>query len=169
MTISADTIRHHLAYTAWANQRLLKAARELSADELARDFGTADKNVIGTLAHCFAAERIWLARIKEGAPKIGFLDEHEVRLEWLEENWPPLLQNWKSWAVSLADEDTDQIADYTDIKGKAWSNPLWAIVLHVVNHSTHHRGQVSGFLRAMGKTPPPLDLIFFVRENAAAA
>jgi len=41
--------------------------------------------------------------------------------------------------------------------------PLWQILLHVVNHATHHRGQVSGFLRAMGHTPPPLDLIAFYR------
>jgi len=32
-----------------------------------------------------------------------------------------------------------------------------------VNHATHHRGQVSGFLRAMGHAPPPLDLIAFYR------
>jgi uncharacterized damage-inducible protein DinB len=39
----------------------------------------------------------------------------------------------------------------------------------VVNHGTHHRGQVSGFLRVMGHTPPPLDLVFYYREQAAAA
>jgi uncharacterized damage-inducible protein DinB len=40
---------------------------------------------------------------------------------------------------------------------------LWKIVLHVVNHGTHHRGQASGFLRAMGHVPPPLDLIAYYR------
>jgi uncharacterized damage-inducible protein DinB len=37
-----------------------------------------------------------------------------------------------------------------------------------VNHGTHHRGQVAGFLRAMGKAPPPLDLMAFYRELAQA-
>ena len=45
----------------------------------------------------------------------------------------------------------------------------WQIVTHVVNHGTHHRGQVSGFLRTMGHTPPPLDLSFYYREQAAHA
>jgi uncharacterized damage-inducible protein DinB len=34
----------------------------------------------------------------------------------------------------------------------------------VVNHGTHHRGQVSGFLRSMGHTPPALDLIAYYRQ-----
>jgi uncharacterized damage-inducible protein DinB len=36
--------------------------------------------------------------------------------------------------------------------------------LHLVNHGTHHRGQISGFLRAMDHTPPPLDLIAYYRS-----
>ena len=49
--------------------------------------------------------------------------------------------------------------------------PAWQIVMHVVNHGTHHRGAVSGFLRAMGKTPPKLDLIayYFAQPVASGA
>ena len=35
----------------------------------------------------------------------------------------------------------------TDTKGRPWKQPLWQVVQHMVNHGTHHRGQVSGFLR----------------------
>jgi uncharacterized damage-inducible protein DinB len=38
----------------------------------------------------------------------------------------------------------------------------------MVNHGTHHRGQVSGFLRAMGLAPP-LDLVFYYREPMGSA
>jgi uncharacterized damage-inducible protein DinB len=41
--------------------------------------------------------------------------------------------------------------------------PDWKLVFHVVNHATHHRGQVAGFLRTMGRVPPPLDLIAYYR------
>jgi uncharacterized damage-inducible protein DinB len=50
------------------------------------------------------------------------------------------------------------------MKGRPWKQPLWQLVLHVVNHGTHHRGQVSGFLRSLGHTPPILDPIYFYRE-----
>jgi uncharacterized damage-inducible protein DinB len=52
---------------------------------------------------------------------------------------------------------------YRDLKGNPWRTPLWQIVLHVVNHATHHRGQAAGFLRALGHAPPPLDLIAYYR------
>jgi uncharacterized damage-inducible protein DinB len=44
------------------------------------------------------------------------------------------------------------------MRGRSFRQALVVIVLHVVNHGTHHRGQASGFLRAMGHTPPELDL-----------
>jgi len=42
------------------------------------------------------------------------------------------------------------------MNGDPHMNPVWEIVLHVVNHGSHHRGQVSGFLRALGHAPPQL-------------
>jgi uncharacterized damage-inducible protein DinB len=56
------------------------------------------------------------------------------------------------------------VIHYQDMKGNSYTSTLWEIVLHVVNHATHHRGQVAGFLRTLGHTPPPLDLIRFYRE-----
>ena len=33
----------------------------------------------------------------------------------------------------------------------------------IVNHQTHHRGQVHGMLSQAGASPPELDLIYYVR------
>ena len=52
---------------------------------------------------------------------------------------------------------------YDDFKGNPWKTPAWQVILHVVNHATHHRGQAAGFIRAMGKTPPVLDLMAYYR------
>ena len=49
------------------------------------------------------------------------------------------------------------------MSGNRFNQPVWQLVLHVVNHGTHHRGQVSGFLRAMGHKPPKLDLVSYYR------
>jgi uncharacterized damage-inducible protein DinB len=162
MTVSADTLRTHLDYTAWASARLLEATERLSPEELTRDFGTADKNVVGTLAHAFAADRIWMARI-QGLPPQKFITDADRDLALLNREWPALLQVWREWAVGLTDQNVGQMASYHDTKGNPYTTELWKIVLHVVNHGTHHRGQVSGFLRTMGHVPPPLDLIAYYR------
>lgn len=162
MPVSADTLRMHLDYTTWASTRLLEAAAKLSPEELTRDFGTADKNVVGTLAHVFAADRIWMARI-QGQPPAKFITDADRDLALLHREWPALLDVWGQWAGGLNSENITTTASYKDLKGNPYATPWWQIVLHVVNHGTHHRGQASGFLRAMGHVPPPLDLMAYYR------
>jgi uncharacterized damage-inducible protein DinB len=162
MPASADTLRLHLDYSAWASNRMLEAARSLTEEELNRDFKTSDKCVVSTLAHAFAADRVWLGRI-QGKPPATFIDDKDRQLDVLRMEWPALQQRWKEWAAPLSDQDVVAKISYRDLKGNPYESPLWQILLHVVNHATHHRGQVSGFLRAMGHTPPPLDLIAYYR------
>jgi uncharacterized damage-inducible protein DinB len=87
-----------------------------------------------------------------------------MHLAVLQSDWPALLERWKQWGDLLTEESIHGDISYKSAKGDAFATPTWQIVLHVVNHGTHHRGQVSGFLRAMGHTPPPLDFTIFCRE-----
>ena len=165
MTVSADLLRRHLEYSAWASARLLDAAARLTPEELNRDFSTADRSVLGTLAHVYGADRVWLARVL-GRPQQPLAPE-DRDFGRLRDAWPAVYGGWRDWAAGLNDEDAGGVLDYRDLKGNPWQSPLWQIVLHVVNHATHHRGQVSGFLRSMGKTPPALDLIAWYRRSSA--
>lgn len=165
--VSAELIRIHFDYTSWATGRLLAAAAELTPEELTRDFHTADKSVLGTLAHVFAADRVWLSRI-EGTPRAKFIGEEDHDLVLLRREWPALYDRWMAWATRQTDASVGDKCKYRDMKSNEHESPLWQIALHVVNHGTHHRGQVSGFLRAMGKVPPPLDLIAYYRQKSAA-
>lgn len=161
--LSADVLRTHLRYTAWASGRLVEAASKLNESELTRDFGTADHTVLGTLVHVFAADRAWLDRI-QGTPRATFIDaEADMHLAVLQNDWPALLDRWHAYAAGLTDADTAQVIGYKDMKANPYETPLWQIVLHVVNHATHHRGQAAGMIRSMGHTPPPLDLIAYYR------
>ncbi len=160
--MDVKTLKQHLAYSAWASRRLVEAAAKLSEAELTRDFGTADKSVLGTLVHVFAADRVWLARVRGHVPG-RFIDlEHDMKMSVLEADWPAVLTGWQEHLDTVADVTAP--ISYKDLKGNAYATPLWQIVLHLVNHATHHRGQAAGFLRTMGHPPPPLDLIFYYRQ-----
>lgn len=167
MSPTTDLLRSHLDYTAWASARLVDAARELSPEELNRDFRTSDKSVLGTLVHIFAADRAWLERL-HGTYRASLVNAEDYDLSTLGRVWPELLQKWKEWAAGLTDAQATEILSYRDMAGNAHESPLWQIVLHVVNHATHHRGAVAGFLRAMGHTPPKLDLIHYYRSLSTA-
>ena len=162
MSVPVDVLRMHLRYTTWASARIVDAASSLTSEELTRDFKSADRHVLGTLAHVYAADRAWFGRI-QGAPPTVFLDpEVDIRLTVLQQEWPALLGRWQAWVDAL--HDSSGSASYHDLQGKPHTTPLWQIVLHVVNHATHHRGQAAAMMRAMGHVPPPLDLIRYYRD-----
>ena len=163
MSVSADILRLHLDYSAWASQRLLEAVANLPHEDLTRDFQTSDGNIVHTLSHVFAADRVWLSRVK-GQSRSTFMDDRDRELGTLQREWPLIHEGWKDWCAPLTDECAQTKVSYRDLKGNAWEQPIWQILLHVVNHGTHHRGQVSGFLRAMRHDPPPLDLIAYYRS-----
>ena len=165
MPLSVDDLREHLAYSAWASQRLVQAASELTEAELVRDFQTSDRSVLGTLVHTFAADRVWLARLRQ-SQRLQYSSEADYKLSVLQNDWPELYRQWDELLAGWYDDAVCADLTYQDMRGRTWIQPIWQLVLHVVNHGTHHRGQVSGFLRAMGRVPPVLDLVAFYRRNA---
>ena len=165
MPLSVAELREHFDYSAWASQRLVQAAATLTDAELQRDFQTADRSVLGTLVHTFAGDRVWLARFKN-SPYPPFSTPADRHLSVLVEQWPALYQQWDEWLSTQDDAAVAASLTYQDMKGNTWTNPIWKLALHVVNHASHHRGQVAGFLRTMGHTPPVLDLVAYYRSKA---
>jgi uncharacterized damage-inducible protein DinB len=161
MPLSVDDLREHLAYSAWASERLVHAASELSEEELLRNFQTADRSVLGTLVHAFAADRVWLTRLRKTPPQ--YSSERDHQLSVLQKEWPELYRQYGEWLGGLNDDAVRADLTYQDMRGREWTQPIWKLLLHVVNHAAHHRGQVSGFLRTMGRVPPVLDLVAFYR------
>ncbi len=161
--LTKGALSSHLDYTAWASRRLLDAAAALTPEQLQQDFRTADKSVLGTLVHIYAADRIWLYRVR-GEILVNFLSEADYSLPHLQQDWPLIHKGWRQWMDALPEEAVDIPLAYKDIKGNPYENTPWQIVLHVVNHATHHRGQVSGFLRMLGIKPPALDMTAYYRS-----
>jgi len=60
---------------------------------------------------------------------------------------------------------------------KAWATqiflhtlPIAATLAHVFNHSTHHRGQITAALTAMGQPAAELDMVYMLQaENKPKA
>ena len=158
--MTQDVLRQHIAYTKWATDHLLRTVEQIPPEHLNHDLQTSDRTILGTLVHTFGADRVWLKRVT-GEPITVFLSDEDRYLSTLQREWPTIHERW----LTLLD-DPSRVVHYQDMKGNPYSSTLWEIVLHVVNHGTHHRGQVSGFLRSLGHTPPPLDLIRFYRGES---
>ena len=158
-------------YNAWATGKLYQHLDALSEDHYRRDAGLFFRSVHGTLNHLLLAEHeIWFARFATGvSPRRALNEEVEsdrpalrARLLSAVQVWQPLIATWG--AARRAGT-----LDYTTTKGIAQSLPFAATLGHVFNHGTHHRGQISAALTAMGHPCPELDMVWLLQADAAAA
>lgn len=155
----------HLRYFAWATSLILDAAKGLPTEEYEKDRGSSHGGVKTTLHHMFRADTLWFSRIS-GEP-FGNIADIPVpeSLAELEKEWLTLLERFQNWFRQLEPNQYGIEVRYTNSQGVPYSTPLWQIVLHVVNHSTLHRGQVVTMMRQAGMKPPATDLTNFYRSR----
>lgn len=158
-------IHTHLRYSSWASQQLLKAAKNLSPDDLTRNVGISHGSILGTLSHIHFVDRIWYSRAVD--PNVNVIRESD--LATLEREWPVILGMWESWAQGVQAADLARMVPYKALDGTPSETPAERVVLHLVNHNTLHRGQVMGMIRQLGIAPPATDLIRYYRLAAGGA
>ncbi len=77
-------------------------------------------------------------------------DEQRRRAKELLAQLCPLLDAFNEPGMrAVVEIDWDRIVAYRNIKGERFESPVWQIVLHVVNHASYHRGQVTTMLRQL--------------------
>ena len=156
-------------YNAWADRRVLEAAGALTSEQFAKPLGSSFSSARDTLGHIYGVEWLWLERFQGRSPSAipdskDFETIEQLRARWTE--FEPVLLNF---VRGLTQEDLDHIMEYKTMKFGVYSNALWQSMLHLVNHGTYHRGQVTTILRQLGVQPIMTDLMHFYRERAKAA
>jgi uncharacterized damage-inducible protein DinB len=164
--IDAEFLALQLEYSRWASERSVQAARALSEEELAKDLGNSQGGVLSTLAHIYQADRIWLSRLK-GTPRFTLSDTAESwTLDSLAGAWAKTADEFREWLPGAG--DLRAVLQYTNLAGQEHRLPVWQVILHVVNHGTYHRGQITTMLRQLGYTPIATDLhVFYLTHQAS--
>ena len=155
-------------YNYWANHRLLDIVETLSPEQFTKDLTSSHGGVQGTLVHAMGAEEIWLRRWKGESPSTFYATKDFPTQESLINNWEKVEMEMMGFCHMLkTDEDLKQIVAYKNLKGDAFSQPLWQLMQHLVNHSSYHRGQLVTMLRQLGVQPVSTDMVAFYRERPA--
>jgi uncharacterized damage-inducible protein DinB len=170
MSVAKHALLTELNYTIWANQLLLETASHLAAEELRRNLGASHTSIIRTLRHMYDAERSWTDNLMfNSIPSVadieaaGAADQSrpDPTFESLQSAWPQVWQNAHRWLAPLDDTELARELTCRMKNGIDLQLPRWKVLLHMVNHSTMHRGQIITMLRALGRRPPNLDLFTF--------
>ncbi|HEU4365167.1 MAG TPA: DinB family protein [Candidatus Krumholzibacteria bacterium] len=148
-----EALQRLCAHMRWADERVLRELKQ--AEE--------PLEPLKFYAHILAAERLWYLRIhEENWTVIPVWPDYT--LEQCEKLAAENCALYEKFIAELADADLTREVTYTNSQRKRFTNTIGDMLLHVMVHGAHHRGQVAHAMRRHGDTPPIVDYIAFVRD-----
>ena len=131
---------------------------ERTFEQLIRIANLKSTKAFKLYCHCLNAHQIWNARI-EGKENWAAFDMHPVdRCSVINH------QNHKDSLGILDEIPLSKTISYQNSKGRSFKNTVVDIFYHIVNHHSHHRGQIMSEIRRNGLEPIATDYIFYQRH-----
>ena len=161
-----DNLFALVQYNTWANTRLLQAAAQLTPEQLTAPCWLSQNSVFSTLLHTLDAQWYWRLGCQEGELPIHRLTEvklpdlAKLRLYWKEED-----KRLETYVKTLSPEQAAGEVLYRWPRARYRSRPLWHIIIHIVNHGTHHRSEIGQYLGTLGHSLGDLDFIKFITKQ----
>lgn len=154
-------------YNIWATKRLCENLKNVSDEDFYKDVGLYFKSIFGTMNHLLLGEHyLWYPRFAEGiSPAHKLTDIIEAEKEACLKHLQLKSQRWIPFIEELDSERFNGNLSYTRVNGEKLSLPFMPTLMHVFNHGTHHRGQITAALTALGYECPELDLVYMLAEQ----
>jgi uncharacterized damage-inducible protein DinB len=152
------------AYNRWADRRVLEACRKLTAEQYATELAPGWSSVRSSIVHIATVTEAWLRGVAGEAVETFPAEEDLPAVDDAERLLNRADQIFNGVLPTLTPE---QLATPRTFRGRGRTAilPPWAVLRHVVNHSTYHRGQVASKLKRFGVEPPATDFIFWAFEQ----
>lgn len=170
MNSSRNEIQTLTRYHAWANNRLMRKAANLNTEQLQTACWLSQGNILHSLVHLLDVQWSWLQICKTSRMPIRYIttadfgDIRQFRQAWQAED-----QALMDYADGLSQEQLQGIVTYSWPQARPRSKPLWHILLHIINHGTHHRAEIGQYLASLGRSPGDMDLIKFLATEKGSS
>lgn len=163
--MSTRNARMLTRYNAWADKVMYDAVAALPAGEAVKERKSLFKNIVHTLNHIYVIDKIWQAHL-EGRDH-GYTARNTPGHPLLDELWR-LQQEIDDWYVKWSDQLTEAALEekvrFTLIGGNEGEMTRGEILMHVVTHSSYHRGYAGDLMFQVPVRAPTMDLPVFLRE-----
>lgn len=169
VTSTASPLPMLTRYTAWANDVLYQALAELPEAELLKKQRIVFGSLLRTLNHVYAMDLVWKAHL-EGKPH-GFVSRNPgicPPFAELREAQTTLDDWYVRYADALSETAGAEIVDFEFIGGGRGSMSRGDIIMHVINHTTYHRGHIGDMIYQIPAHPPTTDLPVYLRNAGRA-
>jgi uncharacterized damage-inducible protein DinB len=169
VTPTASPLPMLARYTAWANDLLYLSLAGLPESELLKKQKIVFGSMLRTLNHVYAMDLVWQAHLEGRAH--GFVSRNPGIC-------PPFAElraaqaTLDAWYVRYADAlhgtAAAEIVDFEFIGGGRGSMSRGDIIMHVINHTTYHRGHIADMIYQIPAHPPTTDLPVYLRNAGRA-
>ena len=163
--ITTKTAAMLARYNAWANRVIFDAVAALPPGEAEKPRPTLFRNMVHTLNHNYVIDRIFQAHL-EGRPH-GYSARNTT-------DHPPLAELWRAqqevdawymeWAAQISERALDETVSFEFVGGGNGAMTRGQILMHIVNHTSYHRGFVGDLFFQVPARPPVTDLTVYLRD-----
>lgn len=153
--MTVGDLRVLLDYHYWARDRMFEALAPLTADQFTRHLDNSFPSIRDTVVHLYTADwgwhLLWQGQtLTDPPPAASFPDLASVQTAWYDQE-----RHVRGFVGNLREADV---------------GGFWLKLLHLINHASYHRGQVTTMLRQLGvEAPKSQDMIIFSKERSATA
>jgi len=140
-------------YNNWANQRVYDSI--LNMDNI-------NEKAVELFSHIINSQKIWLSRVTNK----GDNPVHPWEISPLGQCI--LIANqtgfdWMRFIKETSEENLSLEIVYKNSQDKEFKSKVSDILIHVINHSTYHRGQIALIVKSSGGVPAVTDHIMYKR------
>lgn len=169
--INKATAERLTRYKAWADDLTYEGVGALPPSEVHKERRTLFKSILGTLNHNIVVDLIWQAHLQgrdhgfKARNVVLYPDLHDAHAAQTEIN------GWlMRWASEQTDESLNRRVPFKFISGESGELSAGEMLMHLVNHSTYHRGWIAEMFFEVPAKAPTTDLpVFLLSGHPLAA
>jgi uncharacterized damage-inducible protein DinB len=159
-----DDIVALFAYDHWANRKVLDACRKLTSEQYVAEPVPGWSSVRSTISHIALATEFNLRTLAGDRDDRIPTEAELVTVDDVAQLLERAYRRFEELRPTLTPERLNTVLTLRAV-GRTFTLPRWAILRHIVNHSTYHRGQVASKLKRFGIEQPNTDFFWWVIEQ----
>jgi uncharacterized damage-inducible protein DinB len=150
-----EQLKKNFEYDRWANDRYVKALSAMTPPP---------EKAVKILGHILFAKDVWLARLL-GEDLSRFSSPWPaLELSEFTDQLVAVQGKWQKYLDGLQLETLGSRISYRNLQGMMFEQGVQNVLVHVVNHSSYHRGQLAPLVTQAGGTRPDTDYIGYAIE-----
>jgi uncharacterized damage-inducible protein DinB len=153
-------------YSYWANRRYLAVAQQLTDEQLHRKQGHSWDSVHGVLLHMLSSETRWLMRWRGEAPREQLAPADFPTIAAVAALWASTEDEMHAFLEKKTEPALERVVPYTNFQGQTFELPLWQMMAHVINHETHHRGELASMFALMNVPHPEDEVVQYFLDRS---